>query len=353
MAPALHILRPGMLTTVQDLGRFGYQHLGVAVGGALDPISLRAANALVGNDPGVGSLESAYAGPTFLVEAESVRLACVGADASIEVLQDETAASGIRIPCLQSFTARRGEVVRIGTLTGSSVLYTAVAGGFAINPVLGSVSTFVRGAIGGWHGRALAAGDRLPLLRDTAAPRAEFRLQGLDLSVPRRYRAIIGPQNTCFPDRAIRAFFEREYIVQPQSDRMALHLTGCKLDHVAGFDIVSDGIASGSVQVPGSGQPLVLLADRQTTGGYPKIATVVSADLPALGRARIGNTIVFEPVSIEQAQELRRKLFAEIEAIPQRLVPVRRAAEDITTRLLESNLISGAVDACDWPLAAA
>ncbi len=345
MAPALRILKPGLLTTVQDLGRRGYQHLGVAVSGALDPVSLRAANALVGNAPGTGALEVAYVGPTFVVEADSVQLACVGAGASIEVLPDETAADGIKIAGMQTFRVRRGQVVRIGALHDSAVLYVAVEGGFAIEPVLGSVSTFARGGLGGWQGRALTSGDVLPLLLDRASDRGEFRLEGLNLSRPARYRAILGPQNAFFSERAIRGLFESEYTVKSESDRMAFLLDGQKLDHVAGFDIVSDGIAMGSIQVPGHGQPIVLMADRQTTGGYPKVATVISADLPALGRVRIGETIAFEAIGIEEAQDLRRKHLLEIDSIQGRVVPLTRSVEDITAHLFASNLISGAIDA--------
>jgi len=344
MSAALRILEPGLLTTVQDLGRIGHQHLGVATSGALDPVSLRAANALVGNEPTEGALEIAYVGPSFIVEADSVTLACVGADASIEVLPDVTAIGGVRYPSMQSFRVRRGQVVRVGATLGSSVMYIAVEGGFAIEPVLGSVSTYMRGGIGGWQGRALAAGDELPLRRG-ASEREDFRLDGLDLARPARFRVILGPQNSFFSERSIEAFLEGEYAVKPATDRMALHLDGPKLEHIAGHDIVSDGIAPGSIQVPGHGQPIVLMADRQTTGGYPKIATVISADLPALGRVRIGDTIAFQEVGVEEAQALRRGLLQEIEAIPSRVVRARRSIDDLTACLLGSNLISGVVNA--------
>jgi biotin-dependent carboxylase-like uncharacterized protein len=344
MTAALRILEPGLLTTVQDLGRTGHQHLGVATSGALDPVSLRAANALAGNEPTEGALEIAYVGPTFLVEADSATLACVGADASIEVLADVTAVSGVRYPSMQSFRVRRGQVVRIGATLGSSVMYLAVEGGFAIEPVLGSVSTYMRGKIGGWQGRALAAGDALPLRRD-ASEREEYRLDGFDLARPARFRVILGPQDNFFSERSIRAFLDGEYTVKPATDRMAVHLDGPKLEHIQGHDIVSDGIAFGSIQVPGHGQPIVLMADRQTTGGYPKLATVISADLPALGRVRIGDTIAFQEVGVEEAHELRRRLLRDIEAIPSRIVRARRSLEDITASLLASNLISGVVNA--------
>jgi len=345
MTPALRVLAPGMMTTVQDLGRVGYQHLGVAASGALDPISLRAANALVGNPPGTGALEVAYLGPTVVVDADSVRLAVVGASATIEVLPDETARRGTRYASMRTIRVRRGEVVRIGSFSDGAVLYVAVEGGFAIEPVLDSVSTYIRGGFGGWQGRALAAGDRLPLRRDAASDCGEFRLEGLKLSPPARYRAILGPQSDFFSDGSIKALFDNEYTVRPESDRMGMRLVGHKLDHIRGFNIVSDAIAPGSIQVPGNGQPIILLADRQTTGGYPKIATVISADLPALGRVRIGGKIAFQQVTIEEAQHLRRQLLNEIDKIRNRIIPLDRNEHDITAQLLKYNLISGAVDA--------
>jgi biotin-dependent carboxylase-like uncharacterized protein len=344
MSPALRILKPGILTTVQDLGRIGFQHLGVAASGALDPVGLQAANALVGNAFNTGVLEAAYVGPTFVVDADSVQLACVGADAVIEILPDERASRGTRIPTMRSFQVHRGEVVRIGAISGSALLYIAVEGGFAIEPVLGSVSTFIRGAIGGWQGRSLVAGDLLPLQRNDSSGRDDCQLDGLNLLPPDRFRVILGPQHTFFSERAIKTFFDSEYSVKPSTDRMAIHLDGPKLEHLAGHDIVSDGIALGSIQVPGHGNPLILMADRQTTGGYPKIATVISADLPALGRTRIGDTIAFEQITIEEARFLRSKLVEEIRSIPTRIVPTRRST-DIVAHLLGSNLISGAINA--------
>jgi len=349
MSAVLRIVEPGLLTTVQDLGRVGYQHLGVPTSGALDPVSLRAANLLVGNRPTEGALEIAYVGPTFVVEADSINLACAGASACIEVLADEAAASGVRYSSMQSFRARHGQVVRIGPTTGSSVLYLAVEGGLDIKPVLGSASTYIRGHIGGWQGRSLIAGDALPLRRSSGSDRDEFRLEGLDLARPARFRVVLGPQHTFFSERSINAFLEGEYTVSPATDRMAILLDGPKLEHIAGHDIISDGIALGSIQVPGHGRPIVLMADRQTTGGYPKVATVISADLPALGRSRIGDKISFAETSLEEAQQLRRRLLQQIDAIPTRIVHGHRTGHDLTAGLLTNNLISGIVNAQSAP----
>jgi biotin-dependent carboxylase-like uncharacterized protein len=341
----LRVLAPGLLTTIQDLGRPGYQRLGIAASGALDPVSLRAANALVGNPPGTGALEVAYVGPALAVGVEDVRLAIVGAQAVVEILPDATASSGRRIEPMRSTRVRRGEVIRVGSLSGGAVLYIAVEGGFDVQPVLGSVSTYIRGGFGGWQGRALVAGDRLPLCRMRASDRDECGLEGLDLGRPRRFRVILGPQSDHFSTRGIKSFFDGEYTVSSESDRVGMRLEGLPVERARRVDMTSDGIAPGSIQVPATGQPIVLQVDRQTTGGYPKIATVVSADLPALGRLPIGAKVAFEPVTVEAALALRRKLIAEIEGIYDRIVPVGRDEAELAPMLRDCNLISGVVNA--------
>jgi allophanate hydrolase subunit 2 len=162
----------------------------------------------------------------------------------------------------------------------------------------------------------------------------------------RRFRAVAGPQLDHFSESEIASFFDSAYTVCAGSNRMGMQLAGRRIVHARGFNIISDAIAPGSIQVPGSGQPIVLLADRQTTGGYPKIAAVISADMPALGRTPIGATISFERVSIDAAQALRRSLLTEVDSIPGRVIPLREpSTDDIAPRLLHDNLISGVVDA--------
>jgi biotin-dependent carboxylase-like uncharacterized protein len=343
MTAALRVLAPGLLTTVQDLGRPGYQSLGIPVSGALDHVGLRAANALVGNPPGTGTLEVAYVGPTLAVDADEARLSFAGADAAIEIFPDQTASSGRRIETMRSVRMRRGEVIRIGSLTRGAVLYVGVEGGFAITPVLGSVSTYLRGGIGGWHGRALAEGDLLPLRQNIASQGEDRRFERLDLTPPDRLRAIAGPQNDYFSHDAIETFFNSEYRIGANADRTGMRLEGPPLEHSRSF--TSDGIAPGSIQVPGNGQPIVLLADRQTVGGYPKIATVISADLPALGRMPIGAKIRFAPVTMEEAAAARRKLIADIDELVSKTVPIERSESEFISKLFDCNLIGGVVDA--------
>jgi allophanate hydrolase subunit 2 len=199
--------------------------------------------------------------------------------------------------------------------------------------------------MGGWQGRPLVEGDVIPLRRATATERNEYRIDGLDLAAPRRFRAVLGPQNDNFSDQEIERFFASEYTVSAGSNRMGMRLEGQAIRHVRGFNIVSDAIATGSIQVPGSGQPIVLLADHQTTGGYPKIATVISADLPALGRLPIGSRVSFAPITVEEAAAARRKLCATVDGIAGKMVRLATPAAAVAARLLECNLISGVQDA--------
>lgn len=344
MTPMLRVLKPGLQTTIQDLGRPGYQRFGISVSGALDPISLSAANALVGNPLGMGALEVAYVGPTIAVEAEEARFAFLGAHATIEVLSDASALDGQRITPFRSVRLRRGQIVRVGSLSGGAVLYMAVEGGFDIASVLGSVSTDTRGRFGGWHGRPLTAGDNLPLCSMHASDRDDYRFDFLDLSPPRRFRVILGPQHDYFSDSAVDTFFQGDFMVSADSDRIGMRLQGPPIVQARGTAFTSDGTVTGSIQVTGSGQPIVLLPDRQTTGGYPKIATIISADLPALGRLPIGAKMAFEPVTIEAARILRRELLDVINGIRDKLVPVSHSEVDLSAILPSCNLISGVID---------
>jgi biotin-dependent carboxylase-like uncharacterized protein len=339
----LLVVAPGLHSTVQDLGRFGYQAYGVPVAGALDPVGLRLANAVAGNaeggGQGMGALEFLYSGPTLEVAAAAVRLAASAAE--IEILSDPPR----RIPPWQSVRLGRGARFRFGALKMRVCGYLAVEGGFAIAPVLGSQSTYVRGRIGGLDGRPLREGDRLALALDSPGERGEVRLADPpDLAPPARLRVVLGPQDDSFTKSSLDAFLNQPFTVSQEADRMGLRLAGPRLDHARGFNIVSDGIVTGAIQVPGSGQPIVLLADHQTTGGYPKIATVISADLPAAGRLKPGDEIGFVAVSVAEAQEARRSLEAALGRHMRGLVPAQTPAVLNQAALYGGNLISGVVD---------
>ncbi len=344
MSAAFKVIHPGLSSTVQDLGRTGGQRFGIPVSGAADTMALRAANVVVGNAQDTAGLEIALMGPVFEVLAESVRVAVAGGQASLEITGGDSVVR--RVPALQSARLTRGERLRVGAVPGSAVACLAVEGGFDLAPFQGSLSTYVRGAFGGFEGRALIEGDVLPLrLRDVEI-RAEVRLPGLDLTPQSRVRVVLGPQDDYFTPQALETFLGSVYTVSREADRMGLRLDGPKLAHAKGYNIVSDGIAPGAIQVPGNGLPIILLADRQSTGGYPKIATVISIDLPGLGRASPGAKLTFEAVTVGEAQALRRELGHRLRALASELLPARADGVDLA-RLLSENLVSGVADARD------
>ncbi len=348
MSAALRVFAPGLLTTVQDFGRVGYQRLGIPVGGALDPLCLRAANLIVGNPPDAAGLEMVGRGPTLTIEAESARLAFMGARLELG-LTGLAPAQRFDIRSGESVVLRRGDTLRVGRLLGSATAYMAVEGGFAIEPVMGSLSTYLRGGFGGWNGRALQTGDVIPLARNTASERIELRLETREFAPPLSLRVLEGPQSDYFSDEERAGFFGRQYVVGPGWNRMGMRLEGVPLKHSRGYNVTSDGVVRGSIQAPGDGLPIVLLAEHQTTGGYPKIGAVVSADLPALGRLGAGSRIAFERVSLAEAEAAARAHAAFIDGLPSLLRPAPAAPViDLPARLSEANLVSGVVDGRSW-----
>jgi len=319
MMPALEVIAPGLHTTVQDQGRIGYQDIGVPASGPLDRVSLNLANALVGNPPGTPALEMLLHGPTLKVMAESVRVALVGCSAAIEIRSGDARI----VPAGRSVRLTRGDVFRIGALRDSVSACLAIEGGLDIPPVLGSASTYVRGAIGGFQGRRLQASDVVPLTLAGVAVRTEYSLsRPLDLALDQPIRVVLGPQADYFTDGAVKTLLSSDYTVSPQADRMGYRLEGPALAHAKGYDIVSDGIVAGAIQVPGSGLPIVLMVDNQTIGGYPKIATVISADIPVVGRRKPGRPIRFVAVDVHEAERLRREQEAAIRREAETLLPL-------------------------------
>ncbi|MCS6892451.1 MAG: biotin-dependent carboxyltransferase family protein [Rhodovarius sp.] len=292
---SLLIEEPGLFSTLQDLGRNGFMRIGVPPSGALDPLALRAANAVLGQDQAEAALEMCRLGITAVVEAESLRFALTGAEAPASL-------NGRPIAFWRSHLARRGQRLAIGRIAGGAA-YLAVQGGFAVPAVMGSLSTYARAGIGGFHGRRLAAGDRLPLRLPEALPGPDFALpHPVPAERGRPLRVILGPQEEMFTDAAIRCFLTEPWTVTRDADRIGLRLAGPRLAHAGAAEIVSDANTTGCIQVPGDGQPIVLLPDRQSVGGYPKIATVITADLHRLGQAVPGSVLRFEAVAPEQAE---------------------------------------------------
>ena len=301
----IKVIAPGLLTTLQDGGRYGYQQFGVPVCGAMDRYSLNLANLLAGNDPDEAALEITYLGPTLQFERGCAFAICGGRFAA--------KLDGCPIEHARAYSAAPGSVLEIGAVQEGFRGYLAVSGGFAVEPVLGSRSTYLKGGFGGLNGRKLQKEDVLPL-RDPAIwlPFMDQRTFEPDTwrypLADRPIRVVLGPQQERFSERGIETFLSEEYKVTQESDRMGYRLDGKAIEYAEGCDgnIISDGIVMGAVQVP-SGKPIIMMADRQTTGGYSKIATVITADLPLLAQKQAGDKLRFEAVTPEAAAMLRRK----------------------------------------------
>jgi len=336
MTTLLRVAAAGPSSTVQDRGRVGYQRYGVSVAGAADPLLHAAANALVGNPAEAGVVEFTLLGDSLTVEGGPVRVAVAG-DAPV-FLDDEP------VPAWTSLRLRDGQTLRIGALRTGTRGCWAVEGGFALAPVLGSVSTHARTGLGGLSGGALKTGDRLPLRLEAAPDRGEWVLdpsllpaRGADI------RVVLGPQDDAFTPAGIATFLEEPFTVSHEADRMGYRLTGPVIEHARGFNITSDGIPLGAVQVPGTGNPIVLLADRQTTGGYPKIACLIGPDAAALTQKRPGDRIRFRAVGAADAQALHARHREFLASLPGLLRPASGFALYDSARLLGFNLIGGMV----------
>jgi biotin-dependent carboxylase-like uncharacterized protein len=324
----------GPYTSLQDAGRFGWQRFGVGPSGAMDLPSFAIANALVGNKHAAAAIEFVLLGGRFEVVGGDSRVALAGASLELRI-------AGKAIPPMTSATACVGQVIEVLPAQNNVYSYLAVAGGFGVAPTLGSLSLHRRSGIGGLSGRALQAGDRL--LLNLAAPQGPHRTiaSSLQLTLPAPIRVMLGPQNDHFTDDGLATFLAESYAISDQTDRMGMRLEGPKITHTSkGFNIVSDGIATGAIQVPGTGTPIILLADRQTTGGYPKIATVISADLPRLAQSRPGTLLRFQAVSRDEAVTAARD---QAKALAQVYASLREVALPTldSQRLLSLALVDG------------
>jgi biotin-dependent carboxylase-like uncharacterized protein len=293
---ALLVLKPGMLTTIQDRGRWGWQARGVPVAGPMDPCAHRIANALVGNDADAASLEITLLGPELAFEDE--RLAAI-AGAEFDVVVDDRPA-----PWNAAFLVPSGAHVRFRGRKRGVRAYLAVAGGVDVPPMLGSRATHIVSGMGGMDGRALKAGDRIPLGDRSSARGAAPALEAPIVPLPGGeavIRVLPGPQLDYFSSDALDALQSAPYVIAQNSDRMGFRLTGPLIRHARGADIISDATPLGVLQVPASGQPILLMADRQTAGGYPKLATVITADMAVAGQLGPGDTIRFSVCSPRDA----------------------------------------------------
>jgi antagonist of KipI len=328
---SIFVLKPGLLTTVQDLGRYGWQRHGVIVSGAMDPFALRLANLLVGNDEGEAALEMTWIGPELKFETDSL-IAVTGGNLNPSV-------NGQPVPIWRPVLVKSGSVLRFTAAINGCRGYLAAAGGFRIASVLGSKSTYLRAGIGGFEGRALRETDRLPL--GTPAPAVQSQIRQLQtfpdnspfasvnwrvsehsLSFYREkktIRVMRGGEFLHFNEASRSRFFHEEFRVTPQSDRMGYRLSDVTLELQKPLEMISEAVTAGTIQVPPDGNPIVLTADRQTTGGYPKIAQIISADLPILAQIKPGEKLRFREVSLEEAQELYRSREQELHILRQGL----------------------------------
>ena len=281
------VLRSGLFTTIQDAGRWGYQHLGVPVSGPMDPASHRLANALLGNLPDAATLEATIIGPELRFEQDST-IAITGADLQ-PMLEGTPVVMGSVVRCAP------GSVLRFGNRRAGARAYVAVDGGIGVPQVLGSRATHVMSGLGGVAGRALHAGDRVPLRDRQPSAGGTARDRRIHEGGSVRLRVMAGPQTEYADPSALQVLQRTRFVVSPQSDRMGYRLTGSALPtRKDSGEMISDATVVGAVQVPPSGQPILLMADRQTTGGYPQIAVVITADLPRAAQLVPGDSIQFE-----------------------------------------------------------
>ena len=331
----LRVLRPGALATVQDLGRRGHQHLGIVPGGAMDPVSHRVANALVGNQAGAATIEIALSGPELAFGADAL-IALHGARFAAEI-------DGVPLPQSRPVLVRAGARLRIARAEAGCFAYLAVAGGIEVEPVLGSRSTYLAGEYGGWRGRLLGRDAVLPVAPDAGAlgaarfARATRRRRAIAAgrcesvawfapaaTLPEHdapvVRALEGVHAGLFDAAARAAFFAERWRIAPDSNRMGYRLVGPRLELTAPTEILSQATCLGTVQVPPSGQPIVLMADHQTTGGYPKIAEAIAADAPMFAQLAPGASLRFAAVTFAEADAAREALGARVDTLVERIL---------------------------------
>jgi biotin-dependent carboxylase-like uncharacterized protein len=324
--PLLRVLACGPAASLQDHGRFGLQRHGVSPAGAMDREALAVANLLAGNAPGTAAIETALAGLSVMVEGGPCLVAAAGAGA-------ELAVAGRKLPAFTAGLAEPGETVTLGPARAGVYVYLAVGGGFRREPELGSLSVHRRSGIGG---APVAAGELMAVGASLGAP---MRLSAPPPVSAGPIRVILGPQDDHAGADALAVLTGAAFTISQQADRMGVRLDGPAIIPAAGYNIVSDGIATGAIQLPGDGRPIVLLRDRQTTGGYPKIATVISADIGRFAQSPPGSTVRFAIVTREEAIAAARAAEARLRGLSAMLVAADAAPT--TELLLSVNLIGG------------
>lgn len=337
----IEVTDAGFGNAIQDRGRSGYRSIGIPLAGAADPQLLACANLLAGNAEEAAAIEVAFAGPTLKALHGPVRCALAGA-LSARVIRSN--GNTYRVAPFETATLFEGDTLAVGGVRGLG--YVALSGGIRVPAQLGSRATYARAGLGGLNGRALSRGDRLPCGPVNGDPWLERRAAVLE-PIEGPLRVIPGPQDGHFTREARATFYSEAYRVTAEMDRMGLRLEGPALAHdpALGADILSDGVTPGAIQVPANGQPIVLGPDCQTVGGYPKIATLISADVHRLAHLTPGQAVRFVPVEPAEAQAARQALRARLEAWRAGITPFRPPGVIDEAALYGENLLSGMVDA--------
>lgn len=294
---SITVLNPGLLTTVQDMGRFGYQQFGMSVSGAMDPRAAAIANILAGNPENDAVLECTMLGPQLRFDADNT-IAITGGDLTASL-------DGQPLPTYRAIAVQAGQTLRFQSPKTGCRAYIAFTGGLDIPIVMGSRSTYMKAKIGGFQGRKLQKDDVIGF-RAPGTPKNMHERYIYPEFIPRpvyTLRVVMGPQDDAFTQAGIATFLGETYSVTNEFDRMGCRMDGPAIQHVTDGNIISDGIAFGAIQIPTEGKPIIMMADRQTTGGYTKIANVISADFRLLGQLKAGDKVRFEKVSVQAAQE--------------------------------------------------
>jgi biotin-dependent carboxylase-like uncharacterized protein len=321
MSARFHILDGGLQTTVQDQGRTGLLALGVPRSGALDTLSWRLTNRITGNGADFSALELRSPGPVLRLEGGAARIALGGTAAALRIERDGTVQEW---PAWRAVDLVDGDVISVAPFADTAIAYLAVAGGFNVPEHFGSRATFLRGGFGGLDGKPLKNGGLLKLVADTLPDTpCQTLLRPPVFTAAPVLRALPGPQADHFTPESLAAFFGQPFKVSRDLDRMGMRLEGTKLRHVGSADIISDAVVPGTLQVPGSGEPILLLNDCQTTGGYPKIAVVITADLPLAARLMPGSELRFRKVTMTEAEEARAEADHRYRSMANTIVQVR------------------------------
>jgi len=293
------ILKSGLLTTIQDAGRRGYQRYGMAVSGSVDVHSYIYGNILVGNEPTEAVIEVTLMGPTIEFDSPSV-IAITGANLTPRI-------NGAPAQMYKALKVAKGDVLSFGHVQSGCRAYVAFAGGLDIEEIMGSRSTYIKAGLGGHHGRNLQDGDSVEFRQENAcAKNIGIRETDPPIKWSGTYtvRVVLGPEEDKFTDNGLNTFLSAEYKVTPSSDRMGVRLEGAPIEHVGDANIISNGIPFGAIQVPDSGMPIIMLSDRQTVGGYTKIGTIINIDMPMIAQCKPGDKVRFKTIDIYEAQNL-------------------------------------------------